>query len=145
MYDDTDGVLALTATLTCNVGASASWTPGLNQGWPDAGSYGSAKFRFTVSADSTFALSATGKWVGGGFAPQQYPSVSLVNVTGPATIGIPLPAPELASGVSTTLDAGTYELQITQSCPATLLNDPAAPASNSTSVSLSATVTEGVL
>jgi hypothetical protein len=70
--------------------ASASWTPGLNQGWPDAGTYGLAKFCFTVSVDSTFTLSATGEWMGDGFAPQQYPSVSLVNVSGPATVGIPV-------------------------------------------------------
>ena len=144
LYDDADGVLTLTATLTCSMDASASWTRGLNQGWPDAVTYGFAKFRFTVSADSTFTLSATGEWMGDGFAPQQYPSVSLVNVAGPATVSIPLPAPELASGVSMTLGAGTYELQIFQNCPETFLN-PDTATSNSTSVNLSASVTEGVL
>jgi hypothetical protein len=137
LYDDADGVLTLTATLTCSMDASASWTPGLNQGWPDAGTYGLAKFRFTVSVDSTFTLSATGEWMGDGFAPQQYPSVSLVNVSGPA--------PELASGVSMTLGAGTYELQITQNCPATRLNNRTKATSNSTSVNLFASVTGGVL
>lgn len=145
LWDDADGILTLMATLTCSMEVSASWTViGLNQGWEHAGCSGSVKFHFTVGVDSTFALSAEGEWTGSGFPPGQFPRVLLDKVSGPATVNVPLPASELASGVSVSLDAGSYELRITQSCPATRLNG-VEPASNSTSVHFSASVTEGVL